>query len=160
MAKTSVFAPDYVTITLEKEHRPDEFYQNRQGLWVSDSFKQLVVVKAQPTGAGMSFKLKLRPLGRNAIDREIEEELEEMLGKGKHLFDETQVSVMFACLIEGQPNGEGGPLLNNGYANLCYLPSSVVLVSWHSGHHEWHVSTWERDDIRWDAGSQVFSLGN
>lgn len=158
--KTSVFVPDAVTVTVLKEHDPSSFYRTHSGLWVSEGFRELVVAKARPTEAGTKFALKPRSLGRNAADKEIEGELEEMLGKSKHLFDETTVSAVVARLIDGQPTGESGPLLNNGYANLFYTASSVVCVHWYSDRRRWYVNTWRRDGPWWGAGRQVFSPGN
>lgn len=43
----------------------------------------------------------------------------------------------------------------DGYANIFYLPSCVVLVYWYGG--EWSVDDWGRDDSAWSAGGRVFS---
>jgi hypothetical protein len=63
--------------------------------------------------------------------------------------------------ISGQPNGEGGDLLNNGYANLFYLELNgrvvVARVFWYSDDREWRLSVYVLGVGRWNAGRQVFS---
>ncbi|MBP6975318.1 MAG: hypothetical protein KBB51_00650, partial [Candidatus Moranbacteria bacterium] len=71
-----------------------------------------------------------------------------------------------AGLIEAQPGGKSGFLLNNGYANIFYVEGKngevfAVRVGWRSVDREWSVGGWglgERGD--WDAGRQVLCPGN
>ena len=88
-----------------------------------------------------------------------DEEIESALPKN-HLFDGMTVCALVADLIAKQANGEDGPLLNNGRANLLYTASCVVLVFLRADHREWRVGTYGRDGRRWDAGYQVFSPAN
>ena len=65
-------------------------------------------------------------------------------------------------LVEKQPNGEEGILLNNGYANIFYviLPDGCVVavsVRWGSGSREWLCNASDLDDDRWYGGRCVFS---
>ena len=149
---SSVFAPTSAVVTLTERHDPDAFFKTRSGLWVSDSFLDLVVTKAKPTEAGQSLTAKPQTLGRDASDAEIEAEL----GRA-HLFDESALCALIAGLIIAQPEGKVGPLLNNGYANLLFLPSCVVVVRWDTVSHEWSVLAWQRSVDRWRAGRPVFS---
>lgn len=132
---------------------PDAFFQTRSGLYVTDDFRSLVVAKAEPTATIPAFKHV--ELMRDMNDSEIKE----MLGDG-HLFTDTEVCALIADLIRKQGGGKKGKLLNNGYANLFYLSSCLVHVSWNAGRREWRVYAWKRDDRRWRRGSQVFSPGN
>lgn len=141
------------TVTLPQDYNPDEFFQTRSGLWVSDDFRRLVVAKAQPSKAGASFKLNRHTLAKKLTDSEIEAVL-----PANHLFDETQVCAVLASLIAGQEGGQEGTLLNNGYANLFYTASCVVRVDWDADCREWFVRVWSRDDLQWRAGGQVVSL--
>ena len=155
---TPVFAPTSTKLTVLERHDPDLFYRTRSGLLVSKGFCDLVVAKANPTEAGTTFQVIPRTMVRDASDAEIELELG---GETKiHLFDETRVSVIVARLIDGQPKGEAGLLLNNGYANLFYTSSCVVVVRWSAVRRRWGVGTWGRDDGRWRAGFRVFSPAN
>lgn len=154
---SSVFVPSTVSVRFDNPFVPSEFFQNRAGLFVSDSFRDLVVAKAEPLEAGKTFVVKPQVLARNASDAEIEEELGE---ERWHLFDETAAAAVVADLITKQSKGEEGPLLNNGFANLLYLGSCVVFVSWYADGREWLVDAWLRDDDSWFAGHLVFSPGN
>ena len=149
---SSVFAPTSVVATLTERHDPDAFFRTRPGLWVDNNFRNLVVLKAKPTEAGQSLTAKPQTLGRDASDAEIEAEL-----GSAHLFEESALCALIAGLITAQPEGKVGPLLNNGYANLLFLPSCVVVVRWDTVSHEWSVLAWQRSVDRWRAGRPVFS---
>ena len=64
-------------------------------------------------------------------------------------------------LMEQQPNGEPGALLNNGWANIFYMTGLLRLVS-----VDWSVDGWLVDafsvtnPIGWDDGHQVFSCNS
>ncbi|MDP2642089.1 MAG: hypothetical protein Q8P21_02255 [bacterium] len=152
---SSVFAPSTASVRFDNPFVPSEFFQNRPGLWVSESFRNLVVAKAQPTEAGKTFVVKPQVLGRDATDAEIEDEL-----GGKHLLDETAAAAVVAGLITAQPNEEALPLLNNGNANILYLFSCVVSMDWDADSREWNVNAFRRDGARWFAGYRVFSPAN
>ncbi|MBI2065446.1 MAG: hypothetical protein HYT68_00015 [Candidatus Zambryskibacteria bacterium] len=132
---------------------PNTFFRTRKGLWVSNDYRDLVVAKAEPTVTIPAFKHVLLQQDMN------DTEIEEMLGD-KHLFTETEASALIADLISKQEGGKEGELLNNGYANLLYLGSCVVLVHWYAGSRKWFVNTWKRDDDRWNTGLQLFSPAN
>ncbi|MEX2010564.1 MAG: hypothetical protein WD874_02050 [Parcubacteria group bacterium] len=126
-----------------------DFFLTRDGLWVSDDFRNRILAKAEIIEA---VGVKNFDLPRDMADAEIEKELSE-----GHIFDESTVCVVIRDLIEKQWGGTDGVLKNNGYANLFYTPSSVVGVRWGGGRRMWNVDIWVRDGIRWLAGSRAFS---
>lgn len=141
-----------ITVKVESDINPKEFFQDREGLMVWDDFKPRILDKAEPTKAGAEFKLMSADFAKNLLDEEIESALPK-----EHLFSETEVSALVASLISKQPKGEDGMLLNNGYANLFYTPAFVVGVGWGSGSSGWGVGTWLRDHYGWSEGVRVFS---
>ena len=144
---------DVVVKIAEPRHDPDTFYRSRQGLYVWDGFRTLVVAKARPTDqADAAFTVNRAELTRDLTDEEIEAALPK-----EHLFSETDLCAIIAGLIAKQANGEEGALLNNGCANLFYTSSSVLRVRWRADSREWLVRTWRRDGLRWNAGLRVFS---
>lgn len=125
-----------------------DFFKSREGLWVSGSFKERILNQAKDAGVDMtltSFKLI-----KDSTDEQIEAALPE-----KHIFTESEVCAVIAALIEGQPKGEKGILLNDGWYNLFYTEGCVVRVDWSVD--EWNVNTWDRDGGTWSAGFRVFS---
>ena len=143
------------TITLNEKHDPDVFYRTRSGLYVWDDFRSRIVAKAGPSEVGTTFEVESFELKQDLTDAKIEGALPK-----EHPFDETQVCAVIAGLIAEQPNGEKGPLINNGYANLFYVGSRVVNVHWDAGRRGWHVYMWRRDNYGWATGVQVFSPAN
>lgn len=131
---------------------PQAFYKTRTGLWVYDGFKTRVVAKAKSVENLDAGTLLVYDLAKNAYDREIKPELPE-----GHVFDESDLCARIQQMIEKQPNGEAGDLLNNGYANIFYLAGCVVGVDWSAGDREWSVGTWGLDGVSWSAGIRVFS---
>lgn len=142
-----------IPVEVTAEFNPQEFFRDREGLFVYSSFKEHILEKASIVSAGTKFELSSFKLIRSAEDEEIEKELPE-----KHIFSESDVCAIIAELISKQPKGEEGELLNTGYWNLFYTESFVVDVSWRDG--EWYVSAWDRDSYGWSDGSRVFSPAN
>ena len=137
-------------VKISEKHIPSEFFQNRKGLYIWSSFTNNISDKAEETEAGKEFKISSFELTKDLTDEEIEKELPK-----EHLFSETDVCAIIAGLIEKQPKGEEGTLLNTGYANLFYTSSRVVCVHCRGG--GWFVFVWERDDDEWLEGGRVFS---
>lgn len=144
--------PGTVSVTLSKSHDPNVFFQTRSGLYVWDDFRSRIVTQARPIAVGMAFELNNALLTKDMSDEEIESALPK-----NHLFDESALCAIIASMISEQPDGKEGKLLNNGYANLFYASSCVVIVRWHADYRKWRVNAWKRDDNEWDAGRQVFS---
>lgn len=142
-----------ISIEVKKNFDPKKFFVNRKGLYIWSSFTERIVSKAESTKKGFKFSVDSFDLVKNAIDKKIESALAE-----NHLWDESDVAVIVAELIEKQSNGQEGTLLNNGYANLFYTGAFVVVVGWDGG--EWGVGAWDRGDGGWGAGRRVFSPAN
>ena len=132
------------------------FFQTRDGLWVSDNFKDRILPKAKPIetldgACGKSFDLR-----KSAYDGDIVPELPK-----SYIFDESELCARIAQMIEKQPNGAKGDLLeNNSDWNIfyvTYVSGYVVSVHWDSGHGEWHVNAWRVGGFDWTAGYRVFS---
>lgn len=140
-----------IEVKLPKKYEPTEFFKNRDGLYVWNSFKDNVLEKAKAATVN-SFSLSSFDLTKDTYDKEMEKELPK-----KHIFTETEVCAVIAGLIEKQSKGEEGTLLNNGYANIFYTKSRVVCVGWDSDVGEWGVLGWNRDGPSWREGLRVFS---
>ena len=131
----------------------ENFFRTREGLWVSEDFRNRVATKAK--ARNVVPKTRHVDLARKMTDAQIET----MLGEG-HLFSEVSLCGLLEKMLSDQSDGKDGQLLNNGFANLFYTASSVVYVYWSAGYRWWYVSTWQRDDREWNASYRVFSLGN
>lgn len=141
-----------ISVSIEKNHMPSEFFKDRKGLFVWSSFANNISGKATPTNSGAEFKVSSSDLAEPANDEQIEAALPE-----KHIFSESDVCAIISTLIEKQPNGEEGVLLNNGYANIFYTQSRVVRVCRYADDGEWGVDAWNRGGTSWDGGDRVFS---
>ncbi|MFA6414571.1 MAG: hypothetical protein WC217_00965 [Candidatus Paceibacterota bacterium] len=134
-----------------KTFDPYVFYEVRDGLWIGDFFRDNVLAKAASVKNLPATTLKSFELTKNAYDRDITACLPQ-----NYEFDISEALARIAQIIEQQPNGKEGDLLNNGYANLFYVPGYVVRVSWGADCRSWGVGAWERDDDGWSAGFRVF----
>ncbi len=130
---------------------PKEFYQDRKGLFVFSSFKERVADKAEKVSSN-EFPISSFDLAKSASDEEIEKAL-----PAEHLFSESDVCAVIAALIEKQPEGEKGALLNDGNWNLFYTKNCVVSVLWRSFRGGWGVRAWGRRGGDWGRGRRVFS---
>lgn len=141
-----------IKIEASKKLVPKEFFVDRKGLYVSSSFESYIIEKAEPTKKESSFEVSSFELLKSSSDEKIEGSL-----PNDHLFSETDVCAIIASLIEKQPEGQEGTLLNNGYANLFYTFSHVVGVFWSFVDGEWRVFAWRRGGRGWVDGLRVFS---
>lgn len=130
---------------------PHAFYKDRAGLWIGDFFRNNVLSKASAVKNLPAAALTSSDLAKNAYDREIIPCL-----PAGYEWDISEALARIAQMIEKQPGGKDGELLNNGYANLFYVPGFVVRVLWRAGPREWFVSAWWLDDNYWRAGRRVF----
>lgn len=135
-----------------------EFYQTGTGLYVYDTFLDHLDLKARKTVDSTPERPYVASLLKTDVyDRDIRKELPE-----SHLSTLGDI----AGLIEAQPNGKSGFLLNNGRANIFYVAGKngevfAVDVDWDSDAREWYVFDWELDGSgRWDADDQVLCPGN
>lgn len=119
--------------------------------WMSENFIANFVPKVEidvPKG-----DVKVHRLLKPSLDTPIMKELGEK---------ETYLDDLLA-LLEKQPSGEDGPLLVNGYANICYIRDVdcrywAVDVGWYSGYDGWYVSAYPVSyPDRWGGGDRVVS---
>lgn len=135
-----------------KDFDPRTFYRMRDGLWIGDTFRNNVLAKASPTKDLPAAALKSMNLVKDAYDREITPCL-----PPNYEWDVSEALSRIAEMIKKQWGGKEGELLNNGHANLFYVPGFVVGVDWNAGRGRWDMSAWELDvALRWNAGSRVF----
>ena len=135
-----------------------EFYQNRPGLYVWDSFRERLDIEnceLVPSAPERPYVASL--LKKDAYDRDIRRELPE-----SHLSTLEDI----AGFIEAQPEGKQGFLLNNGYANIFYVAGKngeifAVDVGWGSDDRVWFVGGWRLGGLGgWSAGYHVVCPGN
>ena len=143
---------DSIQLDAVASHNPQDFFKTRKGLWISDEFKSRILTKAKPVENLDPLTLVSRELTKNTYDKEITPELGE-----NYIFDESEVCARIASMIDKQPGGIAGDLLNNGYANLFYVAGYVVRVYWNGGDRRWDVYAWRLDDAYWGAGRRAFS---
>lgn len=132
---------------------PHEFFKTRKGLYVWNGFRDNILPAAKPVEHVPERKAALFELEKAANDAEIRAELPE-----GHVFENaSEFCAHLASLIEAQPNGEDGDLLNNGYATIRYVRgvNGVLFaagVGWGVSRREWGVRAVPLDDDRWLAG--------
>lgn len=134
------------------------FYRTGAGLYVYDTFEDVLgldvrqIVDSSPERSYVASLLKV-----TAYDTDIRKEL-----------PETHLSTLedIAGLIEAQPNGKSGFLLNNGYANIFYVKGKndkvlVVDARWFSVERRWRVFDWKLCVLGlWPIDYQVLCPGN
>lgn len=135
-----------------------EFYQTGTGLFVYDTFAYHFDLSAKKTVDSAPERPYVASLLKaNAYDTDIRKEL-----------PETYLSTLedIAGLIEAQPGGKSGLLLNNGYANIFYVEGKngevfAVSVNCGSGCRQWNVLDWELGEVGdWLVGRRVLCPGN
>ena len=124
------------------------FFQIRKGLYLWNDNMGRVLRAAKPVDTADAVSIASVDLTRNAYDREIKAELPE-----NHEVELWHI----AKLIEAQANGEDGPLLTSGYANIFYISGFAVFVGWSAVSAKWHVHDWNLGVAYWNAGNRVFS---
>lgn len=107
--------------------------------WINSDFKsRFGDTEFEPVSGMPTFQ----KLPRAMNDAEIESELKPGLC--------TLGDVL--AFMDNPPEGT-----KDGYWNLFYTESFVVLVHWDSGRGEWRVITWARHDDGWGSDERVFS---
>ncbi|OHA83122.1 MAG: hypothetical protein A2937_00975 [Candidatus Yonathbacteria bacterium RIFCSPLOWO2_01_FULL_47_33b] len=145
--------------TTEKLFDPHAYFETRTGLYVNPTFKERIIPeqkKSMPYRGLDGIKSSILP--RNMPDRKI---IDEILGGIKetrtHVFTLDQI----ATIIDLQPNGKHGELLNDGDVNIFYVSINEVLfvisVYW-SSCDKWLVDAWYLDEIQnhINVGTRVF----
>ena len=136
-----------VKVEIAQEFLPKDFFQSRDGLYVTSDFQNRIVEKASAVPAGSEYTTTPWDLILAANDATIESALPET-----HIFSESDVCAIIADLISKQPKGEEGALMIDGSWNLFYTPDFVVYVRWGARARRWLVDAWHRDDDVWDGG--------
>jgi hypothetical protein len=102
-------------------------------------------------------RLRVHRLTRGSADAQIITEL-----SGAH---ETYLADLQA-MLGGQPNGEEGPLLTNGSANIFYIRAHdgslwAVYAHWFVGRAGWYINAYSVENPgrqnRWNGGRQIVS---
>jgi len=141
-----------------KEFDPHEFFRTRDGLWVSDFFRDHVLSVAKKTKAVRAQKGANFQLEDHSSDKEIRAEFPE-----NHIFEDASAfCAHLAGMIERQWSGTEGDLISNGYANIFYVRGKdnevfAVIVFWLVVRREWRVGAYRLGDDRWAAGDRAFS---
>lgn len=154
-AKILEITKEKIPVRMEGEFIPSVFFKTDKGLYVDSDFTSRIVNKASSVDADTEYEITSLNLRLSANDATIESALPE-----KHIFSETEVSAIVGNLIENQPEGKEGTLLNDGSWNIFYTPDFVVSVDWHSNSSDWYVRAWYRDGDDWSGGLRVFSPAN
>lgn len=148
-----------VIINRGQMFNPHTYYKTRDGLFVWDTFEKRILSK-QPTA--MPYRglegVANSTLSRNMSDQEI---IDEILGGMDEARAHASTLDQIAEMIDLQPNGKDGKLLNNGYANIFYVLVDGVLLAvsvyWGSGYRKWNVRDWHLgENGKWNAVIQVF----
>jgi hypothetical protein len=147
-------ANDCVSWPAMERFVPKDFFQTREGLWISTELRSRILARTNPCEVGASSG-KSFDLRKDALDHEIVREIPE----GYEFVNETEVCARIAAMIQRQPNGQKGELLSNGYANLFYVRSAgcVVHVYWRADRRDWRVYAWPLDGHSRFADDRIFS---
>lgn len=143
----------FAAVRLLERHDPDAFYKTREGLYVTDDFRNQIVVAAKPTDAGGKWeKMRRFELTANATGTDLKS------ARPQGIWSATEFCPWLAAKLAKQPNGKAGELLNNGWATLFLVEGVggevfVVGVDWDSVGSEWRVRVWKLGD-EWLAGHQ------
>lgn len=138
-------AKDHFVVDTEKKAKIKISY-------LGDNFKKNFLNKTEE--AIFETILRYQELKKSSRDIPI---INELGGNDK---SETTLSEMFS-LMEIQPNGEGGPLFTNDYANIFYIRDSdgvlwSVDCNWNDD--GWNVNADSVDNPNdWNDGNRVFS---
>jgi len=141
---------------MKEEFDPNEFFQNREGLWRSDAFAERVLSVATER-IQLPDHIPSFTLPKSMGDSEIRRELGD-----NHVFGASECCMVIASMISRQPNGEDGDLINDGKANILYVRGKddevfTVDVRWYADARKWRVRACQFDDHQWHAGNRGFS---
>jgi hypothetical protein len=139
---------------------PENFI-TRPGLWVSDEFRGRIAIPLNSVPRRSASGLKpAKVLPRNMSDSEI---CTELLGGMEKAKANAVCPSQIWELIQAQPGGIPGKILNDGKANIFYVLGKdgalfTVFVRWDAVYSEWRVRCYHFDENgNWNQGNQVFS---
>ncbi len=152
MQKTLI-SPVVTTVTLSEDRDPRIFFQSRDGLYVRNSYQELIVSRALPAKAGLSLTISSFETQEDMLEKDIAKML-----PFSHDFSETEVAALIAELVSCQPHGEPGVLAGNQTANLFFTSKCPVSAMWCPSDNcvWWGIVAWG-EFIRFKAGTRVFS---
>ena len=133
------------------------FFSNGPKLYFWDNFKNWVLSEIPDVIPAFTGSVRKTQLTKNMYDSEIQAEL-----GNPTAFSVSEFAAIIKGLIAKQPKGEGGDLLNNGYANIFYVQLAnrtvfAVGVRCCGGDREWRFSAFSLAGDRWLDGLCVFS---
>jgi len=142
-----------VSVSATRKFIASAHIQSANIVWMSENFQRLFLNKKveEDVPAG---KLVVSKLQKASTDASIMAEL--------GAATEIQLAHFFQKL-EGQSNGQAGPLLTNGYAIIAYIIGSdenfwAVGAHWYAGRRGWYVCASSVDDQdEWHEGLQILS---
>ncbi|MFZ2303184.1 MAG: hypothetical protein WAV98_00135 [Minisyncoccia bacterium] len=143
----------------EKLFNPHTYFKTREGLYVWNTFEQRILSEQKVSMPHRGLEgVTSHTLARNMTDTEI---IDELLGGTEEVRKHASTLDQIATMIDLQPKGIDGELLNNGYANIFYVLVNGVLfavsVGWRLGRRRWRVGAWHLGAYgNWDAGIRVF----
>lgn len=141
-----------VSVSATNQFIASDHIQSANIGWMNDNFEHLFLNKVEENVP--AAELKISRLIKASPDALVMTEL----GEKKKI-----ALAHFFQLLEKQANGQSGPLLINGYANIAYVPDEegnfwAVSAYWFSYYRYWNVHANSVDcPDEWDEGSQVLS---
>lgn len=148
-----------IVIEISERRVPSKFYRDRFGLWVWGRIPE-ITARAKSVAAGTKFPVQISRIGRDATDKEIEDNLPANHFFGGNGIDAESASLaLLAEMMERQWKGEEGDLEHMGCANLLYLPSCVASIDRFVVSRLWRAFAWRRGACL-RAGDLVLSPGN
>jgi hypothetical protein len=137
------------------------YFITRSGLFVSGGFTSQITAAYPEALVPRGLEgVKSFDLASNSSDKKILDRPE--MGGEENMREHAVTPDQIADLINLQPEGMEGRLLNDGGANLFYVVGKsgklfVVIVHWSGGRRKWRVNAWELvEDDCWHAGYRVF----
>ncbi|MBI3634554.1 MAG: hypothetical protein HY228_02985 [Candidatus Yonathbacteria bacterium] len=124
----------------EKFFDPNTYFKDRKDLWVLDSFTYRILPNFSPMPYRGLEGVTSKDLPRNMCDKEI---VDWFLGGMEEVCEHSFSLDQIATMIDLQPNGKDGDLLNNGRVNIFYVLVGSVLfavhVDWRLDNRSWYV---------------------
>lgn len=133
----------------------DEFFKEKF-IWMSKSFKKNILPEIEETINSADYTLTSLKLNQSLSDFQIRKDIGEDEVVSPH-----QLAEEFCSMLNTQSNGQSGPLLTNGYANIRYVQLSngtilAVDVSWHASARQWNCHTWRLAARDWHDAHRFF----
>ncbi|MBU1046912.1 hypothetical protein KKH36_04015 [Patescibacteria group bacterium] len=133
----------------------ENFFTIREGLWVSDDFKEYISSVAKPIKKEVKtafFDVFEKPMTDAEIRKSDSED---------YVFKASEFCLCLKDKIVAQSEGEDGELLNNGFVNMFYVHGKnnkiiIVTIGWSTNLREWSVYLYRIDSHLWGKGNRVF----